>query len=186
MSRPLSIGVIGAGMAGIASAVRLPDGGYDDVVVYEKADEVGGTWRENTYPGIACDVPSHLYSYSFAPNPDWSQTFSPGSEIQAYFRDVALRNGVYDRTRFGDEVTELTWSDGRWHLRTASGHAASHDVVIGATGVLHHPNVPSLPGLERFDGAVFHSARWDHDVDCLLYTSPSPRDLSTPRMPSSA
>ena len=165
MSRPLSIGVIGAGMAGIASAVRLPDGGYDDVVVYEKADEVGGTWRENTYPGIACDVPSHLYSYSFAPNPDWSQTFSPGSEIQAYFRDVALRNGVYDRTRFGDEVTELTWSDGRWHLRTASGHAASHDVVIGATGVLHHPNVPSLPGLERFDGAVFHSARWDHDVD---------------------
>lgn len=165
MTRSLSIGIIGAGMAGIASAVRLPDGGFDDVVVYEKADEVGGTWRENTYPGIACDVPSHLYSYSFAPNPDWSQTFSPGSEIQAYFRDVARRNGVYDRTRFGDEVTELTWSDGRWHLRTASGHTASHDVVIGATGVLHHPNVSSLPGLERFDGAAFHSARWDHGVD---------------------
>lgn len=163
-SRPLSIGIIGAGMAGIASAVRLPNGGFDDVVVYEKADEVGGTWRENTYPGIACDVPSHLYSYSFEPNPEWSRTFSPGSEIQAYFRDVALRNGVYERTRFGDEVTELTWSDDRWLLRTASGHTATHDVVIAATGVLHHPNVPSLPGLERFAGSAFHSARWDHDV----------------------
>lgn len=165
VSRSLSIGIIGAGMAGIASAARLPNGGFDDIVVYEKADEVGGTWRENTYPGIACDVPSHLYSYSFEPNPDWSQTFSPGSEIQAYFRDVALRNGVYERTRFGDEVTELTWANDRWHLRTASGHTASHDVVIAATGVLHHPNLPSLPGLERFAGSAFHSARWDHDVD---------------------
>lgn len=164
MPRSLSIGVIGAGMAGIASVARLLDAGHHDVAVYEKADDVGGTWRENTYPGIACDVPSHLYSYSFEPNPEWSHTFSPGAEIQAYFRDVADRRGVYERTRFGDEVTSLAWRGDRWNLETASGHRAAHDVIIAATGVLHHPNVPQIPGLDSFAGHAFHSARWDHSA----------------------
>lgn len=164
MSRTLSIGIVGAGMAGIASVARLLEAGHNDVVVYEKADEVGGTWRENTYPGIACDVPSHLYSYSFEPNPEWSHTFSPGDEIQAYFCDVAARRGVFERTRFGDEVTSLTWGGDRWSLETATGHRATHDVVIAATGVLHHPNIPDIGGLESFAGHAFHSARWDHSA----------------------
>ncbi len=164
-ARDLRVAVIGAGMAGILCAIDLPANGIDDVTIYEKADTVGGTWRENTYPGVACDVPSHLYSYSFALNPDWSHLFAPGPEIRAYFERVAAEHAVGDRCRFGDEVVELTWTDGRWHLRTASGHTDVADVVIAATGVLHHPRMPELEGLESFAGAAFHSARWDHDVD---------------------
>lgn len=162
--RDLHVAVIGAGMAGIASVIKLREAGIHDVVVFEKADEVGGTWRENTYPGIACDVPSHLYSYSFAPNPDWSHTFSPGAEIQNYFCGVARREGVYEHIRFGQEVTSLDYADGRWTLVTGTGYSDVFDVVIAATGVLHHPNVPELPGLDTFEGSAFHSARWDHGV----------------------
>ena len=104
--------VIGAGMAGILAAIRLREAGYDDVVVYEKADRPGGTWRENTYPGLACDVPSHFYSYSFAPNPEWTRRFSPGAEIQAYFLDVAHRYGVNERTRFGQEIVRCAFENG--------------------------------------------------------------------------
>lgn len=162
--RDLRVAVIGAGMAGIASVIKLREAGIDDVTVFEKAHDVGGTWRENTYPGIACDVPSHLYSYSFAPNADWTHTFSPGDEIQAYFQGVARSEGVYERARFGEEVVSLDYDGGRWTLATASGYRGDFDVVVAATGVLHHPNVPDLPGLESFAGAAFHSARWDHDV----------------------
>ncbi len=157
--------IIGAGMSGILSAVKLGEAGFDDVTIYEKADRLGGTWRENTYPGIACDVPSHLYSYSFAPNPDWSHPFSPGDEIEAYFERVAHDYGVVRQIRFGDEVTRAEFTDGRWHLETASGHHDTADVVIAATGVLHHPRLPDIEGLDSFAGAAFHSARWDHDVD---------------------
>ena len=156
--------VIGAGMAGILAAIRLRDAGYDDVVVYEKADRPGGTWRENTYPGLACDVPSHFYSYSFAPNPDWTRRFSPGAEIQAYFTDVAERYGVTARTRFGQEIVRCAFADGRWHVETRDGTKDVADVVIAATGVLHHPKLPDVEGLETFAGAAFHSARWDHSV----------------------
>ncbi len=162
--RDLHVAVIGAGMAGIASVIKLREAGIDDVTVFEKAEEVGGTWRENTYPGIACDVPSHLYSYSFAPNPDWSHTFSPGAEIQEYFRGVARREGVYEHICFGEEVTSLAYADGRWTLETRTGYSDTFDVVIAATGVLHHPNIPDIPGLDTFEGAAFHSARWDHTV----------------------
>jgi cation diffusion facilitator CzcD-associated flavoprotein CzcO len=162
--RDLRVAVIGAGMAGIASVIKLREAGIDDVTVFEKAQDVGGTWRENTYPGIACDVPSHLYSYSFAPNADWTHTFSPGDEIQAYFQAIARSEGVYERTRFGEEVVSLDYERGRWALATAGGYRDEFDVVIAATGVLHHPNVPDLPGLGSFAGAAFHSARWDHDV----------------------
>ena len=119
--RDLRVIVVGAGMAGILSAIKLREAGLTDLVVYEKADRLGGTWRENTYPGIACDVPSHLYSYSFALNPDWSQSFSPGEEILDYFERVARDHGVIDDIRFGEEVTGCEWVDGRWHLETAAG-----------------------------------------------------------------
>jgi cation diffusion facilitator CzcD-associated flavoprotein CzcO len=151
-------------MAGILAAIRLREAGYDDVVVYEKADRVGGTWRENTYPGLSCDVPSHFYSYSFALNPEWTHRYSPGPEILAYFEDVARRSGVEALVRFGREVTRCAFEGGRWRLGLSDGTADAADVVIAATGVLHHPNLPELPGIESFAGPRFHSARWDHGV----------------------
>jgi cation diffusion facilitator CzcD-associated flavoprotein CzcO len=162
--RPLRFAIIGAGMSGIVSGIKLDAAGYHDYVIYEKADRLGGTWRENTYPGIACDVPSHLYSYSFEPNPDWSHRFSPGSEIEAYFENVARRYGVDQRIRLGAEISRCEFSGGRWQLETQDGLRDQADIVIAATGVLHHPNLPDIAGLDTFEGACFHSARWDHDV----------------------
>jgi cation diffusion facilitator CzcD-associated flavoprotein CzcO len=164
MSRPLRFAIIGAGMSGILSAVKLTEAGLTDFTVYEKNDGLGGTWHENTYPGLACDVPSHLYSYSFSLSPDWSRRFSPGEEICAYFERVAYDHGIDERIRFGDEVTRCEFVDGRWHLETAAGHRDDVDVVIAATGVLHHPKYPDIEGIDDFDGACFHSARWDHTV----------------------
>ena len=163
MSR-LRVAVIGAGMSGILAAIELQRAGIDDVVVYEKADRLGGTWRENTYPGLTCDVPSHFYSYSFALNPEWSQRFAPGAEIEAYFEDVARRYGVEQRIRYGAEVSRCAFEDGRWRLATGDGRTDVADVVIAATGVLHHPAYPDIAGLDTFAGARFHSARWDHAV----------------------
>jgi len=162
--RALRFAVIGAGMAGILAAVKLTEAGHRQVTVFEKADRLGGTWRDNTYPGLSCDVPSHLYSYSFALNPDWSMTYASGAEIQAYLEDVARRYDVLRLVRFGDEVVSCEYRGGRWHLGTAAGHHDHADVVIAATGVLHHPKIPDLEGLSSFAGAAFHSARWDHDV----------------------
>src|SRR5262249_12455970 len=132
--------------------------------VYEKADRLGGTWRENTYPGLSCDVPAHLYTYSFEPNPLWSQTFAPGPEIQDYFEQVAARYDVPRNIRFGEGIPHCEFRDGRWHIRTSKGREEVADVIIAATGVLHHPNIPALPGLDTFAGACFHSARWDHNA----------------------
>jgi cation diffusion facilitator CzcD-associated flavoprotein CzcO len=164
MARELRFAVIGAGMAGILSGIKLREAGFTDFTVYEKGDRVGGTWRENTYPGLACDVPSHLYSYSFALTPDWSHRFSPGPEIESYFERVAHERGVLPYVRFGEEVISSTFTNGRWHLETKSGQRDEVDVVIAATGVLHHPRYPEIAGLDSFTGAMFHSARWDHDV----------------------
>ncbi|MFN8105251.1 MAG: NAD(P)/FAD-dependent oxidoreductase [Acidimicrobiia bacterium] len=157
--------VVGAGMAGILSAIKLQEAGYGDFAVYEKADRLGGTWRENTYPGVACDVPSHLYSYSFAPNPDWSHVFSPGAEILAYFEDVAARFGADRYIRYGTEIRSMEFRDGRWRIETSTGEHDEADFVIAATGVLHHPSYPDIDGLDTFAGPCFHSARWDHGVD---------------------
>jgi cation diffusion facilitator CzcD-associated flavoprotein CzcO len=151
-------------MAGILSAIKLTEAGLEEVAVYEKGDTVGGTWRENTYPGVGCDVPSHLYSYSFQLNPEWSHLFSSGAEIQRYFEQVSDQYDLERLIRFGDEVTSCEWVDGRWNLETESGFGDSADVVIAATGVLHHPQYPDIEGLDSFAGAVFHSARWDHDM----------------------
>ena len=161
----MNFAIIGAGMAGILSGIKLTEAGLTDFTIYEKSDRFGGTWRENTYPGLACDVPSHLYSYSFAPNPDWSHQFSPGPEIEAYFERVAHEHGLDERVRFGEEVTQCEFVDGRWKIDTASGHHDEVDVVIAATGVLHHPKYPDIAGLDSFGGAMFHSSRWDHDVE---------------------
>jgi len=160
----MRVGVIGAGMAGILSAIKLEEAGITDFTVYEKGDKLGGTWRENTYPGLACDVPSHLYSYSFALTPEWSHRFSPGPEIRAYFERVARDHDVVPLVRFGHEVASCTFADGRWQLTTTNGHRDEVDVVIAATGVLHHPRYPDIDGLDSFDGALFHSSRWDHTV----------------------
>ncbi len=156
--------IIGAGMAGILSAIKLKEAGFTDFTVYEKADRLGGTWRENTYPGIACDVPSHLYSYSFAPNPDWSHCYSPGAEIEAYFERVAHEHDLDRFIHYGEEVARCAFRARRWQIETASGHRDKADVIIAATGVLHHPNYPIIAGLETFKGTRFHSARWDHSV----------------------
>ena len=160
----MRFGIIGAGMAGILSAIKLTEAGFDEVAVYEKGDRVGGTWRENTYPGVACDVPSHLYSYSFDLNPQWSHLFSPGAEIQQYFERVVDEHDVDRMIRYDDEVVRCEWIDGRWELETASGFTDTVDVVIAATGVLHHPSYPAIAGLDDFGGDVFHTARWDQTV----------------------
>jgi len=162
--RALRVVVIGAGMAGILCAIKLRAAGYTDFTLYEKADRLGGTWRENTYPGIACDVPAHLYTYSFEYNPDWTRQFAPGEEIQRYFERVAQKYDVLPSIRFGTEVTRCVFDAGRWQLTLGDGRRDVADVVIAATGVLHHPNLPDIPGLADFGGACFHSARWDHSV----------------------
>ncbi len=159
-----SFAIIGAGMSGILAGIKLAEAGYG-FTIFEKADKVGGTWRENTYPGIACDVPSHIYSYSFALNPDWSQFCSPGQEIQQYFEDVADSYGLHPHIRFGDAVESTVWEGGRWTLTTEAGFQQQFDWVIAATGVLHHPKFPDIAGLDNFNGPSFHSAQWDHGVE---------------------
>ncbi|MDE0928939.1 MAG: NAD(P)/FAD-dependent oxidoreductase [Acidimicrobiales bacterium] len=156
--------IIGAGMSGILSVIKLREMGITNLTVYEKAEKLGGTWRDNNYPGVACDVPSHLYSYSFAPNPDWSHRFSPGAEIQTYLESVAADHAVEDSVIYGVEVTELKHQDGRWRITTDDGRQDQADVVIAATGVLHHPAWPDIAGLHDFVGQLMHTARWDSSV----------------------
>ncbi|WP_079249367.1 NAD(P)/FAD-dependent oxidoreductase [Streptomyces sp. IMTB 2501] len=160
------VAVIGSGFGGLGAAVRLRREGITDFVVLERADSVGGTWRDNSYPGCACDVPSHLYSFSFAPNPDWPRTFSGQRHIRAYLEHVTDLFGLRRHIRFDSEVKLMTWDADnlRWNIETARG-SLSADVVVSATGPLSDPKIPEIPGLESFPGKVFHSARWDHDFD---------------------
>ncbi|WP_431950751.1 flavin-containing monooxygenase [Nocardia lijiangensis] len=159
------IAVIGAGMSGICMAITLLRAGFREVTIYEKSDRFGGTWRENTYPGLTCDVPSRFYQFRFAKNPDWSRFFAPGAEIEEYFTRVAHEYGLPGRTRFGAEVCGAEFENGRWTVTTAEGARERYDFVLCATGILHHPRTPNLPGLDDFAGAAFHSARWDHSVE---------------------
>src|SRR5919198_6506847 len=160
------VAIVGSGFSGLGMAIRLRQAGIEDFVVLERADDVGGTWRDNSYPGCACDVPSHLYSFSFAPNPDWTSTFSPQQEIWDYLRDCARRYGVMDHVRFGHEVQDAAWDEDaqRWRIETSRGSLTAQALVLG-TGPLSAPSIPDLPGLESFEGTAFHSATWDHDHD---------------------
>jgi cation diffusion facilitator CzcD-associated flavoprotein CzcO len=160
------VAIVGSGFSGIGMAVRLLEDGEHDLVLLERAGDIGGTWRDNTYPGCRCDVPSHLYSFSFAPNPSWSNTFSPQPEILDYLRDVAERFGVLQHVRFNTELESAGWDEDalRWRLETSQGPLTA-DLLIAAQGPLSEPLVPELEGLESFGGTTFHSARWDHDHD---------------------
>jgi cation diffusion facilitator CzcD-associated flavoprotein CzcO len=161
-----SIAIVGAGFGGISAAVLLRRAGYTDATIFERGERVGGVWNFNSYPGIACDVPSHLYEFSFAPNPDWTRRYSPGHEIQAYLERVARDEGVLDRVRLNTEVTAARYDEerSRWVLETSAGpHEA--DVLITACGQLSIPTIPPIPGVDDFAGPSFHTARWRHDVD---------------------
>ncbi|GAA2385544.1 NAD(P)/FAD-dependent oxidoreductase [Streptomyces glaucosporus] len=160
------VAVIGSGFGGLGAAVRLRRAGITDFVVLERRDSVGGTWRDNSYPGCACDVPSHLYSFSFAPNPDWPRNFSGQEHIRAYLERVADTFGLRPHIRFGAEVLQARWDaeELRWEVETAAGTLTA-DMVVSATGPLSDPRIPDIPGLDGFTGKVFHSAQWDHDYD---------------------
>ncbi len=162
----VTVAIVGSGFAGIGMAASLLRAGITDLVLLERAADLGGTWRDNSYPGAACDVPSHLYSFSFAPNPGWSRSFSPQPEIWAYLRRVADDAGVTGKIRFGAEVTSARWDAGgcQWRVETTSGTLTTR-FLVSATGPLSDPLIPDIPGLATFTGAVFHSASWDHDHD---------------------
>ncbi len=158
--------IAGSGFAGLGAAIRLRQAGVRDLALFERADELGGTWRDNAYPGCACDVPSHLYSFSFAPNPGWSRSFSRQPEIWAYLRACAEAFGVREDIRFGHEVLAASWETGprRWRIETSRGTFTA-DVFVSAVGAFSEPAVPRLPGLETFAGDAWHSSRWDPELD---------------------
>jgi cation diffusion facilitator CzcD-associated flavoprotein CzcO len=162
----IEVAVIGAGISGIGAAIRLVELGITDFVVLEKAAAPGGTWRDNTYPGCACDVPSTLYSYSFAQKPDWSRVFAGQAEILDYVREVAEQHTVTGFIRFNAPVTEARWNEtaSRWIVSTPAGTWRAR-FLVSCTGYLHEPIVPDIPGLQAFPGKLFHSARWDHAHD---------------------
>lgn len=162
----IRIAIIGSGFGGLGTAIRLKQQGVEDFIVLERAEDVGGVWRDNNYPGCACDVESHLYCFSFAPNPDWSRSFSPQAEIWDYLRSCAKEYGVLPHLRFGHEVREAAWVQDaqRWRIETSQGTFMS-SVLVSAAGSLSDPAIPKLTGLENFKGRVFHSARWDHEFD---------------------
>ena len=158
--------IVGGGFGGVGAAVMLARAGYTDVTVFERGERLGGVWAHNTYPGAACDVPSHLYEFSFEPNPRWSRRFAPQAEIQQYIEAVAARHGVLERARTGTEVTGAKWDAERskWHLQT-SGGTFEADILLTACGQLSIPKRAAIDGLDSFEGPVFHTAEWDHDVD---------------------
>ncbi|MFC5137423.1 flavin-containing monooxygenase [Actinomycetospora rhizophila] len=159
--------VVGSGFAGLGQLLALRRAGITDVVLLEKADSLGGTWRDNTYPGCACDIPSHMYSLSSDPNPDWSRSYSPQPEIRAYLERVADEHDLRRHVRFGQELTGTTWDEERrtWTVHTRGGREWTARFLVFGVGALHLPKTPDLPGAASFAGPSFHSARWDHDVD---------------------
>ncbi|MFI5718592.1 flavin-containing monooxygenase [Nocardia sp. NPDC051750] len=169
-----AVAVIGSGFSGIGLAIRLVQAGFTNLTVYERAGDIGGVWRDNTYPGAACDAPSHLYSYSFAPNPDWSRRFAPQPEILDYLRRCAAEYGIRDYVRTSTEVVAAVFDENRyrWEIELATGATEYADVLVSACGQLSRPSYPRLPGLTEFAGTTFHSACWDHDHD------PAGRDIA--------
>ena len=162
-----SVAVIGSGFAGLGAGIRLKAAGIHDFVILEAGDEVGGTWRDNAYPGAACDIPSHLYSFSFEPRHDWSMAYSPQPEIQDYLVHCADRYGLRDHLFFGAAIVDATWDEDHrtWQLTAEDGRTWTADAMVGAIGGLRDPAYPDVPGIDTFEGDVMHSARWDDDVD---------------------
>jgi cation diffusion facilitator CzcD-associated flavoprotein CzcO len=160
------IAIVGTGFAGLGLAIKLKQAGIEDFVIFERAGEVGGTWQANTYPGCQCDVPSHLYSFSFAPNPSWTRTYSRQPEIRDYLRALVERHELAPQIRFGHDVCASAWDEQRqrWRVETSRGDWTAQ-ILVDATGPLTYPQVPAIKGLESFEGTLFHSAEWDHDHD---------------------
>jgi cation diffusion facilitator CzcD-associated flavoprotein CzcO len=152
--------IIGAGFSGLGAAIKLTEAGHSDLIVLERADDVGGTWRDNVYPGCRCDVPSNLYSYSFHPKPDWRETYPSQPELRDYLRGVVRTYRLGRFLRFGHEVTGARWAAGRWQVSTTRGAFAARYLIAG-TGALVEPSLPDIPGIDSFGGSVMHSARWD-------------------------
>ena len=165
-ARHLDIAIVGAGFAGLGAAHRLKQAGITEFAILERAGDVGGTWWANTYPGCQCDVASHLYSFSFAPNPDWTRTYSMQPEIQAYLRRTAEKLDLVRHVLFGHEVRHAAWDEDAqlWKLDTAAGPVTA-GILVGGQGGLSEPRIPEIPGRETFAGPSFHSAAWDHSVD---------------------
>ncbi|WP_020661990.1 flavin-containing monooxygenase [Amycolatopsis benzoatilytica] len=159
-----SVLIVGTGFGGIGAAIELKRAGFADVTILERAAEPGGVWRENTYPGAACDVPSPLYSFSFEPNPDWPKRYAMQPDIHAYLKRVIEKYGIGPHIRYGREVTSAAYADGRWRVETAQGETFVADVFVPAVGQLSRPALPSIPGRESFAGTAFHSAQWNHDI----------------------
>lgn len=162
----IRVAILGAGFAGLGMAIRLKQGGHNDFMVIERAPDIGGTWRDNTYPGCACDIPSHLYSFSFALNPNWSRAYSPQREIWDYLRQCTKRFGILPHMLWNCELLDASWNedDQRWHITTSQGQLTA-DILILGNGPLSEPSLPAIPGIERFKGVLFHSAQWKHDYD---------------------
>ncbi|MDU0289852.1 NAD(P)/FAD-dependent oxidoreductase [Saccharothrix longispora] len=167
MHREVKVLVIGTGFSGLGMAIELKRSGERDFVVLEKASDLGGTWRDNSYPGCACDVPSHMYSFSFELNPRWSRMFAKQPEIRDYLHRVAEKYRLREHIRFDSEVAGARWDEDAkvWHVSTGNGDTYTAKAVVAGVGALHIPNVPVLPGIEKFKGRAFHSARWDHEHD---------------------
>jgi cation diffusion facilitator CzcD-associated flavoprotein CzcO len=163
----VKLAIIGSGFAGLGMAIQLKKAGFDDFVVLEKDDDLGGTWRDNRYPGCACDVPSHMYSFSYELNPGWSRMFAPQEEIWAYLRRCADKYGLAPHIRYGAAVDSLEWDDEARHWRVALGDGTmlTPRAVVSGMGALHVPSLPDIPGAEHFAGTAFHSAQWDHSCD---------------------
>ncbi|WP_455131847.1 flavin-containing monooxygenase [Microbacterium aurum] len=160
---PQIVMVIGAGVAGIATAVTFKQAGFHNFVIVEKGSDVGGVWHWNRYPGLTCDVPSQIYQFSFAPKPDWRRVWATGAEIQRYHRDVVEKFSLTEHLLLESEVVGARFGDDGWRVSIADGRELRADFVIAATGVLHHPFTPDIPGLDGFTGSTVHTARWD---DC--------------------
>ena len=164
MSDNLKVAIIGAGMAGILAAIKLKEFGIKNITIFEKGDGVGGTWRDNSYPGLHCDVPSHHYTYSFERNPNWSNYYSSGPEIRKYFEGIFFKNDLDQICLFKTEIISLSFKESVWEITTNKSQTYKANIVIGATGVLHHPYLPDIEGINNFNGDKFHSARWDHGL----------------------
>ncbi|MQA12475.1 MAG: NAD(P)-binding protein [Pseudonocardiaceae bacterium] len=159
--------IVGTGFSGLGMAIQLKKEGRHDFVILEKADDIGGTWRDNSYPGCTCDIQSHMYSFSFEQNPNWSRSFSPAKEIWDYLRRVADKYQLWEHVRFGVEMTGARWDsdENRWHVSTKADEEFVGQYLVAGIGALHIPKIPELPGLSEFGGKIFHSAYWDHDYD---------------------